>query len=268
MTTSPETQPMRRRRPPPRVVQVRRVTQLTPQMVRITFGGEQLDGFTSKGAAEHVRVFLPNAETGELVLPVMGPEGNEYPEGQRPQSRAYTPRRWDPKSNELDIDFVIHGDGPGSTWATKVSAGDTAVIGGQPGGAYLPETNVDWYLIAGDEAALPAMGTLLEVLPSTMRSYVFAEVLNQKEEMELASPSQLKVTWLHRDSAEALPGRKLVDMLREMELPQGNGHIWVSCEIRKHFLEERGLDRSMLRTQGYWKASASNHSDNDMGDDE
>ena len=38
-------------------------------------------------------------------------------------------------------------------------------------------------------------------------------------------------------------------------------------EMRRHCIEERGLDRSILRTQGYWKAGASNHSDHDMGDD-
>ena len=65
----------------------------------------------------------------------------------------------------------------------------------------------------------------------------------------------------------------LADAVKGFELPQGAGRIWVSCEasimreIRRHCIEERGLDRSMLRTQGYWKAGASNHPDHDMGDD-
>ena len=80
------------KRPPPRVVEVRRVTRITPRMVRITFGGEQMAGFESKGPAEHMRVYMPDSETGELLLPIMGPEGNAFPEGRKqPDSRAYTP---------------------------------------------------------------------------------------------------------------------------------------------------------------------------------
>jgi NADPH-dependent ferric siderophore reductase len=216
---------------------------------------------------------MPNEETGVLPLPVLGPEGYAFPEdGDRRTSRAYTPRRFDPDTNELDIDFVIHGEGPGSAWASAVRAGDTAVISGQPGGAYAPETDVDWYLIAGDEAALPAIATLLEEMPASARTYVIIEVLNGEEEQELPTPSQMHVTWLHRDT-DALPGGALVTALRQVEIPQGDGRIWVSCEatfmreVRKHLLDERGLDRSMLRTQGYWKRGAMNHSDNDMGDD-
>ena len=86
--------------PPPRVVEVRRLTWLTSRMVRITFGGEQMAGFESKGPAEHIRVFMPASETGELLLPVMGPEGNAFPEDRpRPASRAYTPRRWNPETD-------------------------------------------------------------------------------------------------------------------------------------------------------------------------
>ena len=70
-----------------------------------------------------------------------------------------------------------------------------------------------------------------------------------------------------------MTGRALADAMREAVLPPGEGRIWVSCEanimreIRRHFIEQRGLDRSMLRTQGYWKAGDVNHSDHDMGED-
>lgn len=273
MATPEQTQP-RKKRPAPRTVEVRRVQQITPHMVRITLGGEQMEGFTPRGVAEHIRVYLPDAQTGELVLPVEGPDGVNFPEDrERPKSRAYTPRRWDPEALELDVDFVVHGDGPGSAWAASVKPGDTAVISGQPGGPYMPETHLDWYVIGGDEAALPGIATLLEVLPPSMQTHVLVEVLDEAEEQPLTSPSQLHVTWIHRGSNTELPGRKLASALREVELPAGEGRVWVSCEagvmrdIRRHFLEERGVDRSVLRTQGYWKAGAVNHTDHDMGDD-
>lgn len=274
MTTSPLSGAPRRKRPAPRIVEIVRVSQLTPHMVRLTFGGENMTGFLSKGPAEHVRIYLPNEETGVMTLPVKGSDGLEFPqEVERPKSRAYTPRRWNAGTNELDVDFVIHGEGPASAWAAAAKAGDTAVIGGQPSGAYLPEIDADWYVILGDEAALPAIGTLLAVLPSTMQAYVYIEIFDAQEEQELITLAKTNITWLHRGDGDNLPGRLLVDAIQNIDLPEGDGRVWVSAEasimrkIRQHLLEDRKLDRSLIRTQGYWKHGMLNHSDNDMGDD-
>lgn len=242
-------------------------------MVRITFGGEQMEGFVSRGPAEHVRIYLPDAASGELPMPVEGPEGLDFPEDKpRPLSRAYTPRRWDLESGELDVDIALHEHGPGAAWAAGVKAGDTAVIGGQASGAYFPEDTAEWYIIGGDEAALPAICTLLEALPERMRAIIYAEVHDSEEEQELTSEAEFDVTWLHRGNGER-PGRLLADAMKSAELPLGDGRVWVSCEadvmreIRRHFVEERGVDRAMLRTQGYWKQGDANHPDHDMGDD-
>jgi len=242
-------------------------------MIRMTLGGEQMEGIESRGVAEHIRVYLPHAQTGELVMPIDGPDGMNFPEDrERPASRAYTPRRWDLANNEMDVDFVIHGEGPASEWASNIKAGDTAIISGQPGGPYTPDTDVDWYVVGGDEAAIPAIATLLEVLPSSMKTYVYAEVLDEAEEQSFSSPAQLEVTWLHRRSGTELPGRKLAATMRQLEVPEGDGRIWISAEasvmrdIKKQFLD-RGVDRTMLRVQGYWKAGDINHTDHDMGDD-
>jgi NADPH-dependent ferric siderophore reductase len=274
MTLLSQSSTPRRKRPSPRIAEVVRVSQLTPHVIRVTFGGENMAGLISKGPAEHVRIYLPSEDTGLLALPVPGPEGLEFPpDVERPKSRAYTPRRWDPDTNELDIDFVIHGEGPGSAWASAAQAGDPAVLSGQPSGAYLPQVDADWYIIIGDEAALPAIATLLEALPATMHAHVYIEVLNAQEEQALSSYAQTHITWLHRDNNYDLPGRLLVDAMRNIQLPQGDGRIWVSAEasimreIRKQLLEDRQLDRSLIHTQGYWKQGDLNHTDHDMGDD-
>jgi NADPH-dependent ferric siderophore reductase len=38
-------------------------------------------------------------------------------------------------------------------------------------------------------------------------------------------------------------------------------------DIRRHLLNERGMDRARAHTQGYWKYGAVNHPDNDRGQD-
>ena len=252
---------LRRKHPPPRVVEVRRVTQLTPCWLRITFGGEQMAGFEATGPAEHIRVYMPDSETGELLLPVMGTDGYDFPEGRQPSAnRAYTVRRWDSETGELDLDIFLHDKGPGPVWAAGLKEGDLAVIFGPPVRTYFPNMDADWYLFGGDEAALP----------SSMRAYVLAEVRDADEELELKSAAALQLRWLYRKAGE-MPGRALVSAMREVVLPEGKGFVYVTCEvaimreIRKHFIEERRFDRSMLRMQGYWKAGAADA--HDKGED-
>ena len=39
----------------------------------------------------------------------------------RPVARDYTPRRFNPQTRELTIEFVIHGTGPATEWAARPS---------------------------------------------------------------------------------------------------------------------------------------------------
>ncbi len=266
--------PARRVRPKPqyRAVQVSRVNLITPRMARITVTGDELAGFSTQGVAGHVRVLLPAPGQDKPVLPVWGPNGAEYAEGvPRPISRAYTPRRWDPQAQELDIDFVLHGDnGPASAWAARVRPGDSLVVVA-PRRAYQADAGADWYLIAADASALPAAATILEVLPASTRALVFIEVEDAGEQLALQSAATMDLTWLHR--GDSAPGSKLEAALRALQWPQGNGRAWVACEamcmrrLRQHLLQERGMERSAVNTQGYWKLGAANHPDHDTGED-
>jgi NADPH-dependent ferric siderophore reductase len=135
------------------------------------------------------------------------------------------------------------------------------------------DAEADWYLIGGDEAALPAVGTLLEALPPPCFAHVFVEVADTTEELKLESPARFQVTWLPHGGAVGRVGRRLEQAVREFLFPEGNGRVWIGCEagvmrdIRRHLLNERGMDRARAHTQGYWKYGAMNHPDNDRGQD-
>jgi NADPH-dependent ferric siderophore reductase len=264
----------RRVRAKPRLAEVVRVEQLTPRMVRLVFSGEELDGFTTKGPAEHLKVNFPTYGESKVVLPAWGAEGPILSEGQqRPVNRTYTPRRWEPAAKELTVDFLLHDEGPGSAWAQQAQPGQVVAVSNQPGGAYKVENEADWYLIGGDEAALPAIGTLLESLPASCFAHVFVEVADADEELTLESSARFQVTWLHHDRAIGQVGRKLEQALRQFSFLEGSGRVWIGCEagvmrdIRRHLLNERGMDRAHAHTQGYWKSGAVNHPDNDRGQD-
>lgn len=264
MTTQ---QPPRRVRPRPRMVQVSQVEKPTPGCVRVTFTGEELKDYTMRGPAAHIKVYFGEPGSAGPVLPEWGPEGPILAEGQRmPTSRTYTPRAFHADSNELVVEFMLHGEGLASTWAIGAKPGDELAVG-MPGGPYEVEP-ADWYVLAGDESALPGIATILEELPDASSAHVIVEVAGPDEERPGLAP---KVTWLHRNGAAA--GRALEQAVRDLELPEGDGRIWVGCEagvmreIRKHLLFDRGLDRSVIHTHGYWKQGDSNHPDHDVGQD-
>jgi NADPH-dependent ferric siderophore reductase len=249
------------------MVEVRRVERPTPRCVRVTFGGEELAGYEMRGPAAHIKVLFPREGEDSVLLPEWGPEGPLLKEGQSmPPSRTYTPRSWDPAKRELTVEFMLHGEGLASSWARSVKPGVVGAVT-LPGGPYAIDETADWYLIAGDESALPAIETILEALPSGKPAYVIAEVADVSEERHLAATS---VTWLHQNR-DAESGAALERALRDFEAPSGNGRVWVGCEagimrsIRKHLLFERGMQRSEIHTHGYWKKGAANHPDHDVG---
>src|SRR5262245_17489179 len=128
-----------------RVLTVASVTDLSPHMRRIRLAGPELEGFQSPGYADHVKLFF-SADDRPLPRPERGPEGTIWPDGTpKPHMRDYTPRAFDPVALTLDLDFVLHGDGPASEWAGSVRPGDTLTIGGPRGSMRVPDA-FDWYL--------------------------------------------------------------------------------------------------------------------------
>src|SRR6516162_11123151 len=165
-----------------RLLQVREVCHLTPKMVRIVVGGEALAGFISAAHDDHMKLFFPQPGQDKPILPTPSPNGPVYPEGaQRPAARDYTPRRYDVAANTLEIEFVLHGDGPATTWAARARPGDFLGVGG-PRGSFIVPDDFDWYLLAGDETALPAIGRRLEELPAGTRVIAVVEVANAREQ--------------------------------------------------------------------------------------
>jgi NADPH-dependent ferric siderophore reductase len=84
----------------------------------------------------------------------------------------------------------------------------------------------------------------------------FLEVACAEEEQQL--PGSARVQWVHRGAAD--PGEPLAAAVRAAAFPEGSGQAWLSGEsacvrdLRKHLLDERGLDRRRVYATGYWRA--------------
>lgn len=240
-----------------RLLQVVRTHLLTPTLLRVTLTGDDLADFVSASFDDHVKVFFPQPGAERPVLPTVGPNGPVFAEGvPRPPARDYTPRRFDPVARELDLEFVLHGDGPGASWAAQARPGQWLGIGG-PRGSFVIPTAFDWHLLIGDESALPAIGRRLEELPAASRAIVLIEVDDARSELPLASPAQAEVRWIHRGA-----GDQLADAMRQIVLPAGQGYAWAAGEaaamrtVRATLLDTLKLDKRQLRASAYWKQGA------------
>jgi NADPH-dependent ferric siderophore reductase len=240
-----------------RLLTVKRVTNVTPKMLRVTLEGEDLAGFVSAAHDDHCKLMFPLPGQDRPVPPA--PDAPE--DTPRPPARDYTPRRYDAAAGELDIDFVLHGDGPAASWAEQVEPGHFLSVGG-PRGSFVVSNDFDWYLLVGDETALPAIGRRLEELPSTTRAIVIAEIADPSEEQPFTSQAQTEVTWVHRGGAEAGDPSLLVDALARAKLPAGDGYAWAAGEaetakaLRRHLVEERGHPKEWVKAAAYWKRGA------------
>jgi NADPH-dependent ferric siderophore reductase len=245
-----------------RLLQVREVSRLTPKMVRVVLGSEALAGFVSAAHDDHVKLFFPQPGHDKPVLPTPTPNGPVYPEGAaRPAARDYTPRRYDPAANTLTIDFVLHGEGPAATWAAQARPGQFLGVGG-PRGSFIVPDDFDWYLLAGDETAVPAIGRRLQELPAGTRVIAVVEVADAGEEQKLDTRAKLEMHWLHRTGAEAGNHLLLQRALTEFVLPPGEGYAWVAAEasaakaLRRYLVDQRGLPKDRVKAAAYWKQGA------------
>ncbi|WZB77287.1 siderophore-interacting protein [Achromobacter insuavis] len=74
--------------------------------------------------------------------PRSAPTASSSPTARRAPRRATTPRRYDAAREELDIDFVLHGDGPASTWAEQAEAGQRLGIGAPAVRSWCPRASI------------------------------------------------------------------------------------------------------------------------------
>jgi NADPH-dependent ferric siderophore reductase len=127
-----------------------------------------------------------------------------------------------------------------------------------PNGAYRPDPEADWYLLAGDESALPAIAASLEQIPAGKFCAVLVVVDDPDHEIDLESPPDLELVWLHR-STSTTPFALLPDAVASLRWRSGDVDLFVHGEAaevratRKHLIADRGIDRASASISPYWR---------------
>lgn len=221
------------RRSPIHAGQVVAAGDLTPRMRRITVRAESMSAVPVR-PAQDVEVFL------------RGDDGRRV-------KRRYTIRHARPDSGELDLDVLVHGHGPGSSWAQAAQPGATVEFQGPRGKLEL--TASPWHLLVGDESALPAISAICEALPADGAAIAVIEVGDARDELPL--PDRTEVHWVHRTTAPPGSADLLAAALAELSLPDGGGHGYLMGETRamvtlRGRLEARGIAHDSIFVKGYW----------------
>lgn len=194
------------------------VRKLTPSLTRITFSGPDLQYVATEGLDQRIKVVFPldglgfshfgMLETPPLPVSEWYGQWRTLDNDRRNPMRTYTLRNPKPEAQQVDIDFVLHGDaGPASAWALGAKPGDEIVIFG-PDGRATDRGGIEWrpgnareVLLAGDETAWPAICAIVESLPAGITGHAFIEVPHPSDAVEVPTDSDVTVSWLARGDA-------------------------------------------------------------------
>ncbi len=238
------------------VLTVVSVADVTPSVRRVLLSGAP-DAVAAAGPT--VNLLVPRVADPDPRWPAVARDGRVvWPAGSHGISlRSYTARRQDAARAEVEIDFVLHGDGPAAAWAGAAAPGALlAVAGSGP----LGERPAGTLLLAGDETALPAMSRILAGALPTARGVALVEVAGPAEEQPLDAPPGVAVRWLHRGGTPPGESTLLADAVTALQRPAGDDvFAWVAAEsaavraVRADLRSRWGLSRAQHHAIGYWR---------------
>ncbi len=233
-----------------RTLTVSTIEPLGDHMRRLVFTSPELQDFVSAAADDHIKLFFA-ADSGETVM------------------RDFTPRRFDTGTGSLTIDFALHDAGPAAQWAAAAQVGDTLDIGGPRGSAVVPD-DFDWYLLIGDETALPAIGRRVEELRDGVPVLTLGVVDGPDDEQSFVTRADWAGHWVHRAGRSASDAELLLGALEQITLPKGEGFVWIAAEtgvakaLRAHVQDTLGHPRAWLKAAGYWTRGLADAADKSL----
>ncbi|AUI88696.1 NADPH-dependent ferric siderophore reductase [Vibrio azureus] len=223
---------------------------ITPNMQRIVFHSNDLAHFPADCEGGYIKLLFNQSGGTEIQEPLSD---------NRPMLRTYTIRRFDLQQRTIEVDFVRHitSDlqcGFAARWAMSAKPGDTINIVG-PGSISNLNTEADWFFMAADMTALPALSAKLRTLPKHANGYAVISVISEQDIQPLHAPEQMEIYWITQ--------QPLADKVRELEWKNGEAAVWCACEfdsmreLRQYFRNEKNVERDNIYISSYWKQGVS-----------
>jgi NADPH-dependent ferric siderophore reductase len=224
---------------------------LTENMHRVCFQGESLTDFPVDSNGGYFKLlFHPETRAAiksEAELESLGTI--------KPTLRTYSVRAFNPVTQTLVVDFVLHGEhgeaGPASNWAVQCQVGDTIVIRG-PAPAKMVNADADQLMIVGDMTALPAISANLEQLPAEAKGVAIIQINSSADKQALTLPDGIQLVWVDQSQT-------LLDTVKNYPWPEGVVSVWAACEfltmreLRNYFKQTRNVSKENMYVSSYWK---------------
>jgi NADPH-dependent ferric siderophore reductase len=115
----------------------------------------------------------------------------------------------------------------------------------------------DYYLLIGDETALPSIGRRIEELRPGVPVTSVVVVDGPAEPQSFETKAKWTALWAFRNGADD-DAALLRGALADWRKPDGEGFVWIAAEamaarsLREHMIDERGHPKAWLKSAGYW----------------
>ncbi|APO76908.1 siderophore-interacting protein (plasmid) [Rhizobium etli 8C-3] len=246
-----------------RILYVRSIEDIAPRFRRITFRGENLERY-DRDDQLHCRLIFQPRGIAEPLWPMLDHRGHVvWPDNAAVPTRVYTIRRIDTARQEIAIDFALHANpGPATRWAMDARPGDlVGILGPAANGP----KHAEFYVLAGDETALPGIARILENLPTNVAGHAFIEIDSKADELPLRYPSGVTIHWLHRAGAVSGTTTLLMDAITSVRWPENleRSFFWGGCEhkafsaLYQYLKKELSLPRDRFVLYSHWHKSLS-----------
>lgn len=221
-------------------------------MIRVTLTGPEIAEMDPACHGANCKLFLPAA--GQSRVDFM----QQLDAGPRPTVRTYTVRYVRPEVEEMDIDFVDHGDGgPAAAWARSVTPGGFIGFAG-PGPVKMNAFYADSYLVVADMSALPVAGATLEAMPKDAKGTAIFEIMQAEDKQDFRIPAGIEYHWIVNSDPHT-QSDVIPSMIKDMDWPEGRVQTCIAGEsgmiksLRQELLVTRGLPKEDCYISGYWK---------------
>ena len=241
------------------VFTVSKTEKISPSIQRVFFWCEDLNRFDTESF--HVRLILPRKTDSAaswlqtIHTKTFRIEKNKF------EQRVYTIRGVNKQTKEFYIDFVTHLSSrycPGSDWAISCKPNFKVGLIGPNGTDF---QKADYYILLGDETALPCIARQLEHMHLKSSGEVYIEV-NQKEDIQdLKYPKGVSINWIFRNNKPAQESNLLLEVLDDIQPKNDINEVyfWFAGEksIRKKIqshIKKPSFDHVTKKLYTYWKA--------------
>jgi ATP-binding cassette subfamily B protein IrtA len=216
---------------------VEQTEHIAPHCVRITMSSPTVFDDVDAGPTTWLRFWFPDPAGGSTEF-----------------QRAYTLVWADPDAGRFAIDVVLHEPtGPASAWAAAAQPGMTVPavsLGSSP--FVVPEELPAGFLLVGDSASIPAINSIVAVLPPDVDVEVYLERHCDEDELiPLTEHPRRRLHWVTRTDDTSLAAA-----IEDRDW--SNWSAWAGPEagalkhLRKRLKDTFGFPKTEVKAQAYW----------------